>query len=271
MEIATDLGPTRPRRRSADQLTSRSANRRWWDADADEYHLEHGAFLGDADFVWCPENVREQDVGLLGAVAGSRILEVGCGSAPCARYLAGQGAEVIAFDVSAGMLRHAVAGAGRSGIRVPLVQADVCELPFRTNAFDAAFSAFGAIPFVADSAGAMSEVARVLKPGGRWVFSVTHPMRWMFPDDPGTRGLTVIQSYFDRSPYVEVDADEIPAYVEHHRTLGDRIRELLAAGFILEDLIEPEWPEDFDGVWGQWSRQRGELFPGTAIFVCRLG
>jgi hypothetical protein len=67
-----------------------------------------------------------------------------------------------------------------------------------------------------------------------------------------------------------VDADEVPAYVEHHRTLGDRIRELVAAGFVLQDLIEPEWPEDFEGVWGQWSRERGEMFPGTSIFVCRL-
>ena len=37
----------------------------------------------------------------------------------------------------------------------------------------------------------MREVARVLRPGGRWVFSVTHPMRWAFPDDPGPEGLTV--------------------------------------------------------------------------------
>ncbi len=270
MDISTELGPTHPRRRSADQSTSRSANRRWWDADADEYHLEHGAFLGDADFVWCPENLREQDIGLLGQVAGRRILEVGCGSAPCARYLAARGADVVAFDLSAGMLRHATEASARSGTAVPLVQADVCELPFRDAAFDGAFSSFGAIPFVADSAGAMREVARVLRPGGQWVFSVTHPMRWMFADDPGPKGLSVIQSYFDRSPYVEVDANEVPAYVEHHRTLGDRIRELVAAGFVLEDLIEPQWPEEFDGVWGQWSRQRGELFPGTSIYVCRL-
>ncbi len=266
----TELGPTRPRHRSADQAVSRSANRRWWDADADDYHAEHGDFLGDADFVWCPENLRESDVGLLGEVAGASVLEVGCGSAPCARYLAAAGARVVAFDLSAGMLQHAVAAAGRSGIDVQLVQADVCELPFRSSSFDIAFSAFGAIPFVADSARAMQEVARVLRPGGRWVFSVTHPMRWMFPDDPGPRGLTVIQSYFDRSPYVEVDSDEVPAYVEHHRTFGDRIRELVTAGFLVEDVIEPEWPDDFDGTWGQWSPERGEMFPGTAIFRCRL-
>lgn len=264
------LGPTRPRLLAADQRVSRFANRRWWDADADDYHAEHGDFLGVADFVWCPENLRESDARLLGEVAGRRILEVGCGSAPCARWLADRGAEVVAFDLSAGMLRHARQAAVDTGIVVPLVQADVCQLPFAAASFDLAFSAFGAIPFVAESDAALREVARVLRPGGRWVFSVTHPMRWMFPDDPGPRGLTVIQSYFDRSPYVEVDGDGIPAYVEHHRTLGDRIRELVAAGFTLVDLIEPEWPEDFAGVWGQWSPERGEMFPGTAVFVCEL-
>jgi hypothetical protein len=92
-------------------------------------------------------------------------------------------------------------------------------------------------------------------------------MRWIFRDDPGPEGLTAIQSYFDRSPYVEVDADDVPVYVEHHRTMGDRVRDLVAAGFTVLDVIEPEWPEDFDGVWGQWSKLRGEIFPGTAIFV----
>jgi SAM-dependent methyltransferase len=264
----TSLGPTRPRRRDADQADSRFANRRWWDADADAYHVEHGAFLGDADFVWCPENLHEQDARLLGDVRGKRVLEVGCGSAPCSRWLAGQGALPIAFDLSAGMLRHARDAAGRTGVTVPLVQADACEMPFADASFDVAFSAFGAIPFIADSARTMREIARVLRPGGRFVFSATHPMRWMFVDDPGPAGLTVVQSYFDRSPYVEVDAEGRPAYVEHHRTLGDRIRELLAAGLVLDDLIEPEWPEGFEGVWGQWSPERGEMFPGTAIFVC---
>lgn len=264
------LGHTRPRKIDADQAVSRAANRRWWDADAGAYHDEHGQFLGDIDLVWCPENLREQDIRLLGDVRGRRVLEVGCGSAPCARWLAREGASVVAFDLSAGMLEYARSAADRTGVHPPLVQADVCEMPFRDESFDLAFSAFGAIPFVADSALAMRQVARVLRPGGRWVFSATHPMRWAFPDDPGPAGLTAIQSYFDRSPYVEVDTDGVPAYVEHHRTMGDRIREIVAAGFVLQDVIEPEWPEGFDGVWGQWSAERGEMFPGTAIYVCQL-
>jgi hypothetical protein len=113
----------------------------------------------------------------------------------------------------------------------------------------------------------MREVARVLRPGGRWVFSVTHPIRWCFPDDPGPEGLTARTSYFDRRPYVEIDEDNIPTYAEHHRTIGDRIRELVSAGLVIDDLIEPEWPEEHERIWGQWSKLRGQVIPGTAIFV----
>ncbi|MGH3872726.1 MAG: class I SAM-dependent methyltransferase [Pseudonocardiaceae bacterium] len=245
------------------------ANRRWWDADAQDYLTAHGDFLGQADFVWCPEGIRESDAGLLGELPGRRVLEVGCGSAPCARWLATQGAQVIGLDLSAGMLRHAVQAARETGLVVALVQADAGRLPFADRSFDLACSAFGAVPFVADSAAVMREVARVLRPGGRWVFAVTHPMRWIFPDDPGETGLTVAQSYFDRTPYTEVDSAGQPTYVEHHRTLGDRIREITAAGLVLEDLVEPEWPPDLRREWGQWSPLRGALFPGTAIFCCR--
>nr|WP_305786557.1 class I SAM-dependent methyltransferase [Actinoplanes lichenis] len=257
-------------RRPVTDDESRVASRHWWDLDADDYQEEHGAFLGDADFVWCPEGVREADVRLLGDVRGKRVLELGSGAAAAARWLEGQGAGVVAMDLSAGMLRQAQAGASRSGVEVPLVQADALALPFATGAFDIVFTAFGAIPFVADSAAVMREVARVLRPGGTWVYSLTHPMRWIFLDDPGEDGLLAIHPYFDRRPYVEQDAAGTPTYVEQHRTLGDRIRELVAAGFVLDDLIEPEWPEGHEQIWGQWSPLRGRLFPGTAIFVTHL-
>lgn len=254
-------------RRPVTDAESRVASRRWWDEDADDYQAEHGDFLGEVDFVWCPEGLREADAGLLGEVRGRRVLELGSGAASAARWLATQGARVVAMDLSAGMLRHAVAAAGRSGVRVPLVQADALALPFAAEAFDTVCTAFGAVPFVADSGAVMREVSRVLRPGGRWVFSVTHPMRWIFLDDPGENGLVAVHSYFDRRPYVEHDEEGVATYVEQHRTLGDRIREIVGAGFVLRDVVEPEWPPGHEQIWGQWSPLRGRLFPGTAIFV----
>ena len=251
----------------ADATESASANRFWWDSDAVEYHRDHPAYL--SSFYWCPEMLHESDANLLGDVANLDVLEIGCGSAPCSRWLAQNSAahSVTAFDISAGMLSQG------QDLRIDetgpaLVQADAAFMPFKYDSFDVAFSVFGAVPFVSDSGALMREVARVLKPCGRWVFAVTHPMRWVFPDDPGPAGLIPAVSYFDRTPYVERDSNGIATYVEHHRTLGDRVRDLHAAGFILEDLIEPEWPEPDPEPFGQWSKLRGELFPGTAIFVC---
>ena len=245
------------------------ASRSWWDAEADAYQAEHGDFLGDVDLMWCPEGLREADAGLLGPVAGRRVVEVGCGAAAGARWLATQGAQVVGLDLSAGMLRQARLAQDRSGVPVALLQADAAHLPLRDGTVDVAFTAFGAVPFVDDSAAVMREVHRILRPGGRWVFAVTHPMRWIFLDDPGEGGLVAVHSYFDRRPYVEYDATGAATYVEQHRTLGDRIRELVAAGFVLTDLIEPEWPDGHEQVWGQWSPLRGRIFPGTAIFVAQ--
>jgi SAM-dependent methyltransferase len=269
-EAELALGTTGVAKRSMDAGSSRVASRLWWDADADEYHREHGDFLGADEFVWCPEGWHEADIQLLGDVRGLRVLEIGCGSAPCARWLAKQGADSVGLDISGGMLRHAQDCNASTGVTVPLVQASADVLPFADDAFDVACSAFGGLPFVADAGAVMREVARVLRPGGRWVFAVTHPMRWMFPDDPGPGGLTVAQSYFDRTPYVEVDGSGRPTYVEHHRTLGDYVGHVVAAGMRLVELVEPEWPEGNTQVWGQWSPMRGQLFPGTAIFRCEL-
>ena len=257
-------GPVRVELTEAE--TSR-ASRTYWNAAAGEYLAEHGDFLGDERFIWCPEGVDEESAQLLGPVRGKRILEVGCGAAQCSRWLADQGANVVALDISVEQLRIARQLDARTGTAVRTVAADAVALPYQNSTFDIVCSAFGALPFVADAGTALAEIARTLKPGGLLVFSVTHPFRWTMPDDPTPAGLRITHSYFDRTPYVEVDDAGTPVYAEHHRTTGDWIRDLTSAGFVVDDLIEPEWPAGHELVWGGWGPERGPYVPGTAIWT----
>lgn len=258
-------------RRAVSERESREANGPDWDRYADEYQATHGAFLGDAGFVWGPEGHTEDELQVLGEVRDLDVLEVGSGAGQCSRWVRTHGGRGIGLDLSHRQLQHSRRLDEQTGVAVPSVRATATSLPFRDAAFHVVFCSFGALQFVSDIDVAVAEVARVLRPGGRFAFSVTHPTRWMFPDDPGEPGLTATQSYWDRTPYVEVDdATGVVSYVEHHRTLGDWVALLAGAGFHLRALHEPQWPADHDRVWGGWSRLRGVLTPGTAIFVAHL-
>jgi SAM-dependent methyltransferase len=270
--VARPVHPSvRVERRSVTEAESRRANGPDWDRYADEYQSTHGEFLGDIGFVWGPEGHTEADLGVLGEVSGLDVLEVGSGAGQCSRWVGAQGGRPVGLDLSLRQLQHSRRIDEETGVVVPSVLGTATQLPFADASFDVVFCSFGALQFVADIADAVAEAARVLRPGGRFAFSVTHPTRWMFPDDPGEAGLLASQSYWDRRPYVEIDDETgAPAYVEHHRTLGDWVALLAGHDFFLDTLLEPEWPEGHDRVWGGWSGVRGRYTPGTAIFGSRL-
>ncbi|HEX5563277.1 MAG TPA: class I SAM-dependent methyltransferase [Nocardioidaceae bacterium] len=260
----------RPVRRPVSESETRRANRQEWDGYADEYQATHGRFLGDAGFVWCPEGVEEADVRVLGEVEGRAVLEVGCGAAQCARWLRTRGARAVGLDLSLRQLQHARRLDDATGTAVPVVAGTATALPFADDSFDVVFSAFGALQFVEDADRAVAEAARVLRAGGTFAFSVTHPVRWSMPDDPTVEGLQITSSYWDRTPYVEEDDDGRTTYVEHHRTLGDWVGHLADHRFRLTRLLEPEWPAGHDRIWAGWGPERGRLIPGTAIYTARL-
>lgn len=185
------------------------------------------------------------------------VVEVGAGTAHHLAAVVEAGDRVgVALDSS----KAAGKVAARAHPRVAAVVCDVTEpLPLQADSVDVLLVAFAPRN--------TGEFVRVLRPGGRLVFSTSHPVRWAFPDVPGPEGLTATTSYFDRTPYVEREAG-VATYVEHHRTLGDLVRHVVAAGLRLADLVEPEWPERTTATWGGWSPLRGRLLPGTAILVC---
>lgn len=261
---------SRVERRASGSAETAAANRAWWDAEAADYYAEHGSFLGDAEFVWGPEGWTEADLNLLEAEVTHTVLEVGSGAAQCSRWLTRTiGCRVVATDLSAGMLHTAKGVDARLGTTTPLAQCDALALPFPDRTFDRVFAAYGAVPFVADSAAMIRELARVTVPGGCVAYSTSHPWRWAFPDDPSEGGLTVGHSYFDTTPYVETDNAGAATYVEHHRTIEQRIDDAARAGLVIEALRELPWRATNEATWGGWSPLRGGLIPGTMVLIAR--
>lgn len=112
---------------------------------------------------------------VLPAVRGPRVLEVSVGTG----YLLTQyprEIEVHGLDIAEGMVQTARRNARRAGTVPRLVRADVAALPYIDGAFDSVVSTM-AFTGYADGVGALAEMTRVLRPGGRLVMlDVNYPV-----------------------------------------------------------------------------------------------
>jgi demethylmenaquinone methyltransferase/2-methoxy-6-polyprenyl-1,4-benzoquinol methylase len=122
---------------------------------------------------------RSRAADLAQVAAGARVLDVACGTGDLALELAGRvgpGGEVVACDFSERMLELArVKVADRPTVRVEW--ANALELPYAADEFAAATVGFGVRNF-ADLERGLSELARVVRPGGRVVvLEMTTPTR----------------------------------------------------------------------------------------------
>lgn len=99
---------------------------------------------------------------VLAAKRGEKVLDLAAGTGVSTTEYAAGGAWCLAADFSIGMLR---AGLHR---KVPMVAADALHLPFADDSFDAATVSLGIRNFV-DTKAALTELARVVRPGGRLV------------------------------------------------------------------------------------------------------
>lgn len=111
---------------------------------------------------------------ILAPLPGERVLDLAAGTGTSSVVFASSGADCVACDFSLGMLssgkaRLAGAGAGASGGgRVAFGAGDAMRLPFRDDSFDAVTISFG-LRNVHGTRGALEEMYRVTRPGGRLV------------------------------------------------------------------------------------------------------
>ncbi len=114
---------------------------------------------------------RSKLVKLVGLTAGAKVLDCATGTGDLAiafKKEVGPTGEVIGTDFCEEMLAYAPAKAAAQNLDVKFQLADVMNLPFADNTFDCSSISFG-IRNVADPVKGISEMARVIKPGGKVV------------------------------------------------------------------------------------------------------
>lgn len=173
---------------------------------------------------------------LLPSLAGTRVLDAGCGPGWYAEHLVEQGADVTAIDAAPRFVELTRARVG-DGARV--LQADLSRpLDFAADAaFDLVLSPL-ALHYVQDWDALLRELARVLRPGGLLVFSTHHPvMTWQLYRTPDYFATELLKSEWDAVGTVAL----------YRRPLTAITEALAGAGFVIERLVEPRPTKAYRG------------------------
>jgi SAM-dependent methyltransferase len=236
--------------------------REWWNAWADEFQ---DAAEAEPSVAWGPGSPPGDDLGLLGDLDGTRAIELGCGGGQFGVAVSLRGADVTGVDISEEQLAYARELADEHGEDVEFVEASVTAMPMIDDgAYDLAFCAY-ALQWVEDLEACFDEAYRVLRDGGRFVFSVDHPFYKLF--DPETEEFRA--SYFDGEPrrvYSEAFDAEMVVY---RRKVGEVVNLLVDAGFTVTELREPGYddPGAYESTFGGFEPELMANVPPTVVYA----
>jgi SAM-dependent methyltransferase len=174
-----------------------------------------------------------------------RVLDVGTGEGQVARLAVKDGAAlVVGVDPTVAQLSVARERAG--GVQYARANADA--LPFPDGAFDAVVVCL-VFEHITDHVPAIAEIARVLAPGGRFVFFLNHPLL-QAPNSGWVIDHVLEEEYWRVGPYLieDVTLEELsPGVVLPfvHRPLSQYVNAMAAHGLLVTRMEEPTPPEGF--------------------------
>ena len=183
---------------------------------------------------------------LAGDVEGRRVCDLACGQGITARRLAERGATVVGVDLSSRLLDHARRYEREKPHGISYILGDAQVLTGVANAEFDGVVCNAALMDIPDLDACLCTVARILRPGGWFVLSITHPCfinpsvsRWA-RQPSGPSGWET-GGYFAEGFYRTDNPDGVRGKVgAHHRTLSTYVNALVQAGLTVERLAEPQ-------------------------------
>lgn len=177
---------------------------------------------------------------LLPKLKDSAVIDLGCGFGDLCRYVRAQGARsVIGVDLSKNMLE--VAQQKTNDTAIEYCNNSIEEFTAEANSADLVISSL-AIHYVADYEAIIKKIYAWLKPAGRLIFSVEHPVCTAHPTTgtvETTKGDVVwpVVNYRDEGQFKQTwFVDNV---IKYHRTMQTYVNTLIEAGFTLDKLLEP--------------------------------
>lgn len=173
----------------------------------------------------------------LGDVRGQRILDAGCGQGYLCRLLAKKGATMVGLEPSRAMFEFANDREVESPLGIEYVQGDLSRSANLTGPFDAVIANM-VLMDIPDWEEAMRTCVGVLRSGGLFVYSVTHPCFEESTESWPEKGFVAVEEYL--AEY------ETPMHygLNYHRTLSAYINETISLGCTLKELVEPGIEEE---------------------------
>jgi len=186
-------------------------------------------------------------LGILGDVAGKRVLDAGCGNGYLCRMLARRGAEMVGVDLAPGWIE--MARSREPELNIEYHVSSIAHTPFLADDSFEAVVSVNVLMDARDYEKALGEMYRVLAPGGILAMAIMHPC---FASAPGGR--------WERHPVDSTRPEDrwhwrVSSYLQHtweawhwepvgtatgfHRPLSAYMQTLLGLGFRLTHFIEP--------------------------------
>jgi SAM-dependent methyltransferase len=180
---------------------------------------------------------------LVGPVAGLPLLDLACGYGRFTRAFARRGAEVVGIDLSRALLDKAYAFEREEPLGITYVQADATDPHALTGeSFDVVVCAFG-LSDIDDLDGALATVERVLRSGGRFVFSLLHPCFPGWREDASSSWQPGRGYYQEGLWFTDAPSSTLRQRVgSNHRMLSTYLNALIRHGLVLDEVAEPDFP-----------------------------
>jgi len=225
-------------------------NRRYWDTSAPDWQK-----LDEEDWRKCPEQPSIAFEGAMlemineypGDMRGKRVCIIGSGDNYAAFALAGMGAAVTSTDISEKRLKIAEQRARTLSLDIQFIRCDASDLsPISDGGFDFVCSTPGTFVWISDLGKVYTEVNRVLRPGGYFIFREIHPFTRPWKDQPE---FEIEQPYFQTGPFESEDSSQTT--YEFYWTISDFINSLVNSGLVIRRISEEpaEKPSYWEGVY----------------------